>query len=107
MAYGSIRDLFPELSKELSNLLRDMGKGELADQVESLSVIDKCRCGDGFCSSFYTASKPGGAWGPNHENVSLTTQDGMLMLDVVDGNISYVEVLDRPDFKVILDGAVR
>ena len=106
MAFGFMQALFPELSREMTKLLSAIDRPKLADQIETLEVIDKCRCGDYFCSSFYTAAKPDGAWGPNHENVVLRPSEGMLILDVVDDRISYVEVLDRPDFKTLLDKVV-
>ena len=65
-------------------------------QVETLRVVARCGCCDGFCQSFYTAPKPDGIWGPVHRNVLLAPPwSGMLILDVVYGQITYVEVLDR------------
>ncbi len=64
--------------------------------METLRVVARCGCGDDFCQSFYTAPKPDGAYGPGHRNVLLDPPwSGMLILDVVDGLIAYVEVLDR------------
>jgi hypothetical protein len=57
----------------------------------------ECGCGDTFCQSFYTAPKPDGPYGPGHSNVLLDPPwPRMLILDVVDGRIMYVEVIDRP-----------
>ena len=88
-------DLFPELSAELEQLLFEQGESELARQVSTLSVVDRCRCGDDFCSTFYALPKPDGAYGPRHRNVSLAPQQGMLILDVVAERIAAVEVLFR------------
>lgn len=64
--------------------------------MPGLTVHDLCGCGDSFCQSFYTAPKPNGAYGPGHSNVPLIPPwPGMLVLDIVDGQIKYVEVLDR------------
>ncbi len=38
-----------------------------------------------------------GGWGPDHDNLVYDLAGGMLVLDVVDGVIRFVEVLDRPD----------
>lgn len=45
------------------------------------------------------APKPEGAWGKEHETIILEPQKGMINVDLVDGKIVYVEVLDRPDVK--------
>lgn len=43
------------------------------------------------------AAKAEGAYGPGHETLLLATgPPGMLMRDVVDGLISFIEVLDSP-----------
>jgi len=88
-------DLFPELSAELEQLLLKQGESELARQVSTLSVVDRCRCGNDFCGMFYVLPKPNGAYGPDHRNVSLDPEQGMLILDVVAERIAAVEVLDR------------
>jgi len=50
-----------------------------------------------------TLPKPEGSFGPGHRNVVLTTDEGMLVLDVVTGEIACVEVLDRKDVRRKLD----
>jgi hypothetical protein len=93
----------PALSDELVKLLREANESALADQIVDLEIVDKCRCGDDFCSSIYTAPKPSGTWGPFHRNISLHPSEGMLILDVVDERISYIEVLDRDDIRSALN----
>jgi hypothetical protein len=61
--------------------------------MPSLSIFDRCRFGDDFCSTFYTQSKPNGRYGPGHRNVPLAPQNGMLILDVAGDVIACVEVL--------------
>jgi hypothetical protein len=56
-----------------------------------------------ICSTFYTQPKPEGSFGPGHRNVALTPEEGMLILDVVTGEIACVEVLDRKDVRRKLD----
>jgi hypothetical protein len=94
-----LSDVFPLLSKELQQLLEEMGEAYLASQVERLKIVDRCRCGDDFCASFYTQPKPKGAYGPGHRNVVLDPDKGMLILDVVDGVIAQVEILHRNDIR--------
>jgi hypothetical protein len=82
---------------ELRQLLEEQGESELATQVPTLAIFDRCRCGDDICGTFYTQPKPEGGYGPGHRNVRLMPEEGMLILDVVAGEIACVEVLDRDD----------
>ncbi|MFD4655826.1 hypothetical protein ACFWP2_09345 [Kitasatospora sp. NPDC058444] len=91
-----VREAFPELAAELVELLEQEDERELAATVRSLPLVAECGCGDDFCQSFRTAPHPPGQpFGPGHRCVTLSPADGMLVLDVVDGRIMYVEVLDR------------
>jgi hypothetical protein len=77
-------DALPQLSNEIGRLLDQAGESQLSAQLEGLSIVDRCRCGDSFCSSFYTAPKPAGRYGNGHRCVSLDqASDGMIILDVV------------------------
>jgi hypothetical protein len=87
-----LADVLPVFATELRQLLEEQGEPELAAQVPGLKIFD-------FCSTFYTQPKPEGAYGPGHRNVALRPEDGMLILDVVGGEIACVEVLDRNDVK--------
>ncbi|MFD7203432.1 hypothetical protein [Streptomyces sp. NPDC059893] len=92
-----IRDVFPDLIAELTALLEDEGERELAICAWDLRLVDKCGCGDDFCQSIRTADHPQGQpYGPGHRCVPLLPSKGMLILDVVDGRIMYIEILDRP-----------
>lgn len=95
-------DLLPAFAAELDRALRADDAADLADQVRGLSITAVCRCGDDFCSSFYTGPRPDGPWGQTHRNVSPEVAAGMIVLDVVDDQIRYVEVLDRADVKSIM-----
>jgi hypothetical protein len=101
-----LADTLPEFAAELRQLLIEKGEAELASQVLSLAIHDRCRCGDSFCSTFYTQPKPNGAYGPGHRNIALTPDEGMLILDVVGEEIMCVEVLDREDVRGKLLAAV-
>jgi hypothetical protein len=90
-----LSDVFPELANELRQRLIAVGEPALAESVARLRLIDRCRCGDDFCATFYTAPPPRGAYGPSHRNIDLDPDDGMIILDVVDEQIACVEVLYR------------
>lgn len=53
-----LSNVLPALAIELEQLLKNQGEAELAAQVVQLTIVDRCRCGDDFCSSFYTLPKP-------------------------------------------------
>ena len=88
---------WPRLATKLATALREADEADLVNQVDNLRVLRECGCGDDFCQSFYTQPPPVGAYGSGHRNVGLSTsQPGMLILDVVDDVIMFVEVIDRP-----------
>ena len=91
-----VSEEWPHFAAELATALREEGENDLANQVDSLQVLEQCGCADDFCQSFYTASKPTGAYGSGHRNVCLSpAKPGYLILDVVNDAIMYVEVLYR------------
>lgn len=92
-----LTEILPSLALEIEQLLRNQGEDALADQVPQLAVVDRCRCGDGFCSSFYTMPNTPGPYGPSHRCFDLDATEGMLLIDVVDERIAHVEVLNRAD----------
>jgi hypothetical protein len=106
---GAVRalmnEVLPGFSRELFDALTTDGEASLAAQIRSLRIVKPCRCSDAFCSSFYTGPGPKGSWPDEgeHSNVIPTMAHGMVILDVVDGKIRYVEILDRPDVRSILD----
>ena len=96
------------LIAELRQLLVEKGEAELASQVHALAIHDRCRCrGDICCGTFYTQPKPEGGYGPGHRNVRLLLSEGtLLILDVVNGQIMCIEVLDRQDVRRKLDAVL-
>lgn len=91
--------IFPELAAELQQLLEARGESKLAEQVPDLTLVDRCRCGDDFCGTFYVLPKPVGTYGPTHRNVALEPRVGMLILDVQADRIAAVEVLYRDEIR--------
>jgi hypothetical protein len=94
-----LTEILPSLAIELEQLLKNQGESELAAQVSQLAIVDRCRCGDDFCSSFYTQPKPEGSYGPGHRCMDLDAAEGMLLVDVVAGKIAHVEILNRTDVR--------
>jgi hypothetical protein len=91
----SLGETFPQLSKELQQLLTSAGESELAGQVPELTIVDRCRCSDDFCATFYTQPMPAGRYGPGLRTIALKPNEGTLILDVVDGVVAQIEVLYR------------
>ncbi len=95
--YPLVRDAFPELIAELIALLEDEGERELAHHIRDVRLVAGCDCGDDFCQSIRTAVHPQGQpYGEGHRCVPLLPAKGILVLDVVDDRIMYIEALDRP-----------
>src|SRR5258708_35762978 len=90
---------FPQLSQELQQLLIADGEIVLAAQVPELIILDRCRCEDDFCATFYVQPKPAGAYGPGHRCIPLDPNEGMLILDVLDERIAAIEILYRNDIR--------
>ena len=103
MTIPTVAELLPAFLSELEEALTRDGRVDLAGRVGRLAVVDRCRCGEANCAHFYTAPKPIGSYGPGHENLMLSVERGLVVLDLVDGAIVGVEVLDRADVKVPLD----
>ena len=103
-----LTDTLPAFATELRELLDEQGEPDLAAQVPTLTIFDRCRYrNDIGCGTFYTKPKPKGGFGPGHRNVRLFPDDGaLLILDVVAGNLVAVELLDRPDVREKLDAAL-
>lgn len=76
-----------------------MNEQDLVEQIPRLRLVDRCRCGDDFCATLYTAPKPKKAYGPNHETLPLDASSGQLILDLVDRKIVCIEILFRDDFR--------
>jgi hypothetical protein len=98
-------DVAPELVDELDRLLSRAGEHALAMKIADLDIVETCGCGDDFCGSFYTRS-PNGPYGVGHRTLSLTMDDGYLIIDVVKADIVYVEMLYRDALKAKIYAAV-
>ena len=92
-----LHERLPELARELEQCLNSAGENFLAGSIQTLHIYGACECSDITCGSFYTGPKPEGAFGPGHRNILLDPTKGMMILDVVDDVIGYVELIDRPD----------
>ena len=92
-----LQESLPDLAHELTALLRNRNERELVEQIPNLRLVDRCRCGDDFCATLYTATKPKGAYGGDHETLFLDPSTGQLILDLVHRTIVCIEILFRDD----------
>jgi hypothetical protein len=92
-----VRSVLPELAAELDGLLREQGRLDLAEQIPTLRIVAVCGCEVEGCGSFHTA-RPMKRWFRRGKQVEA----GDLVVDTIDGEIVYVEVLGRPDVRVAL-----
>ena len=106
MSHPRLGDVFPDLADELRMLLIEADRPDLAVRADDLRIVDRCRCGDGFCATFYTAPPPNGAWGAGVYTIPLEPATGMLNVDVLNENIVCVEVLYRDDVRAVIRAAV-
>lgn len=94
-----VRELFPELVAELIACLREVEEADLAVSAWDIRLHSWCTCNDHFCQSFYTAEPPDGAYGPGHRCVPLIPKKGDVILDIVENEIMFVEILDYPKLR--------
>ena len=73
---------------DLEELLREAGRPDLADQVPGLEIKQRCQCSVEGCRSFHTAL-PMKRWFRRGKQVPV----GDYVVDTIDGEIVYVEVL--------------
>lgn len=90
-------DAMPEFAQELFCLLQNLGRADLAVQAPTLLLLRGCDCKDPFCSSFHTA--PPTEERQEIESIHLASEAGLVIVDVCNGRIVYVESLYRPDVK--------
>jgi hypothetical protein len=94
-----VRELLPDLAAELERGLGEQGRPDLAEQVATLRIWAVCSCEVEGCGSFSTA-RPIRRWFRRGKQVPV----GDLVVDTIDGEIVYVEVLGRLDVREALRG---
>ena len=97
--------MLPALARELERLLIQANEITLSTQVHTLTIVDRCHCGDDFCATLYTEPRPKG-YGRNHRNVELSPAERMVILNIVGTKIASVEVLYRDEIRKTLHTAL-
>lgn len=99
MTHVTVVQALSPFAAELRESLVRQGRDDLATQLLTLPLVDRCRCGDDFCATFYTSKRPAGSYGAGHSNLVVESREGMIILDLVQDRIHCVEVLYRPDVR--------
>jgi len=92
-----LRERAPAFAAELEQALRAERKPELADQVRGVRITALCCCEIDGCASFSTVM-PMKRWFRRGALVPV----GDVVVNTIDGEIAFVEVLDRPDVRAAL-----
>jgi CDGSH-type Zn-finger protein len=90
--------VLPELAARMEVALRARGENLVAEQVAGLRITEVCRCGQPYCDSFHTSRWPMRRWFLRGRQIELRDDGpGEVTVDVVRGEIAYVEVLHLDD----------
>ena len=99
MSQPLMSDILPDLVEEIADLLKQTMAAPLEEQVRRLRIVAICDCGDESCASFATAAEV-----KVHRTVELDPIEGHLIIDLNSSDkICFVEVLERPDVKYLLE----
>jgi hypothetical protein len=98
-----VRSVLPRLAARIEAGLRAQGEKRVAEQVDGLRITAVCPCEHSYCGSFHTASLPMRRWFMRGRQVTLEDgEPGEVTVDVVRGEIAYVEVLHLEDVREAL-----
>ena len=100
----NFKNTFPDLATEIETKLLNAGHDDFVEQLETLMVTDRCRCGDGMCASmifgFYSQDV---SIEEEHLEEVLISEPLKLEIIAYKGKIIEIEVLSKPTVKSILD----
>lgn len=103
-----LNEVCPELVREIKDLLLKQDREDLARTVDGLYIYDRCRCGDAYCASLYMINPDDMLPPPKGSRreyviVLQTPDNGYLVLDLRNGRIAAIEILDRDEYQKIVD----
>jgi hypothetical protein len=100
-----LRAVLPGLAVRMETALCAQGEGRIAEQVSELRITAVCPCEEPSCGSFHTAKLPMRRWFMRGRQIELPDDEpGEVTIDVVHGEIAYVEVLHADDVRRALAG---
>ncbi len=92
----------PQFAQELSRGLISLGYTQLAASVDSLEIVERCKCDEPGCVTFYAVPKLS-APHPDKCQRIIAPVRGVTCIQVSDQQITWVEVLGRPELREKLD----
>lgn len=98
-----LEDVWPDLASELRKGLLVAEKPDLAGQISELRIEATCGCGDRFCQSIHTippSDKP-------YPDPTYTIEVGDIQVDVAQGNICYIEIMDHDELESSFEELAR
>ena len=100
-----LSSVLPRLATRIEASLRAQGETRLADQVSGVRVTEVCRCDLPFCASFHTLKHPFKRYFIRGRQLEVRDDEpGEITVDVVRGEIAYVEVLNLEGARETLFG---
>lgn len=97
--------VLPDVARRMEAALRAQGEERVADQVADLRITAVCPCDQPFCGSFHTSRRPMKRWFIRGRQIELRDDGpGEIAIDVIRGQIAYVEVLFLEDVREALAG---
>lgn len=88
--------VLPELAEELCTLLLQQGQESFVKQVPGLLIYEKCRCRNDRCSTLHTLPRIEDAVRHPSNIFRLFPENGDILVHSVAGNITSIEIMDRP-----------
>jgi hypothetical protein len=92
----------PEFADELARGIASNGYKKLAASVYAIEIIDRCRCDEPGCVTFYAVPKQLAPCSERCKRI-IAPARGVTCLHFLDQQITWVEVLGRPEDREKLD----
>ena len=84
----------PQMASEVRRALVECGEYALVDQVETLWVCDRCRCGNEDCATLYTSPEERPTASERAIGARLPAAGGYILIEVADEHIVSIEAFD-------------
>ena len=94
-------DALPEFAAELSRGLAELGHKELATSVNSIVIVERCKCDETGCITFYAVPKTVTNQRPC--KTAMPVVKGLTCVQYIGQQIVWVEALGRPEDREKLD----
>jgi hypothetical protein len=92
----------PDLTEELSQGIASLGYKKLAASVYTIEVVERCKCEEPGCVTFFCVPKIHAPLPDTCKRI-IAPARGVTCVQYVDQQITWVEVLGRPEDREKLD----